>query len=83
MAHDRVIGDEIPLTQEYLSQMLGVRRSGVSVAAATLERAGFITYRRANIMVADRVGLESASCECYRALNDEYVRVLGYDVRKH
>ncbi len=70
MSHDRVGSDEIPLTQEFLAQMLGVRRPGVTVAIGILERAGFIGHARGRIYVTDRPGLERASCECYRAIRD-------------
>lgn len=82
MAHDRVPGDEIFLTHEYLATMLGVRRPGVSIAAAALDEAGFIEYRRGRIVVKNRRGLESASCECYDVVNDSLERLMGYDVRK-
>ncbi len=68
MSHDRVASDEIPLTQEFLAQMLGVRRPGVTVAIGILERAGFIAHGRGRITVTDRKGLEAASCECYGAI---------------
>jgi CRP-like cAMP-binding protein len=68
MSHDRVGSDEIPLTQEFLAQMLGVRRPGVTVAIGILKRAGFIGHSRGLITVTDRPGLERASCECYRAI---------------
>jgi CRP-like cAMP-binding protein len=75
LTHDRVGRDDFMLTQEFLSIMLGVRRPGVSVAAATLARAGFISYVRGNVRVLDRRGLESASCECYVVVNREYQRL--------
>ena len=65
MTHDRVAGDMVPLTHEFLGYMLGVRRESVSVAAETLQRAGLIEYRRGKITIRDRAGLEAASCECY------------------
>lgn len=68
MSHDRVASDEIPLTQEFLAQMLGVRRPGVTVAIGILERAGLIAHGRGRIKVTDRKGLEAASCECYGAI---------------
>ncbi len=82
MAHDRVANDVLMLTHEFLAVMLGVRRPGVSLAAATLDRAGFIEYRRGRITVRDRAGLESASCECYAIVADQSDRLLGYDIRK-
>ncbi len=77
--HDRVESDTFPLTQEFLSQMLGVHRPSVSVAAATLQRAGLIEYTRGSITVTDRGGLEAASCPCYGVINAEYERLLGAD----
>ena len=68
MSQDRVGSDEIPLTQEFLAQMLGVRRPGVTVAIGILERAGLIAHGRGRITVTDRKGLEAASCECYGAI---------------
>jgi CRP-like cAMP-binding protein len=65
---DRTRGDEIPLTQELLSQMLGVTRGSVSEVASKLQAAGFIRYIRGNIQIVDRPGLERATCECYFAI---------------
>lgn len=70
MSHDRVGSDEIPLTQEFLAQMLGVRRPGVTVAIGILERAGLIGHARGRIYIIDRPALERASCECYRAVKN-------------
>lgn len=77
LTHDRVDSDEFPLTQEFLSQMLGVRRASVSVVAAILQKAGLISYHRGKITVLDRQGLEDASCECYQVVKQEYIRLLG------
>jgi CRP-like cAMP-binding protein len=82
MAHDRVAGDEILLTQEYLATMLGVRRPSVSIAASALDEAGFIRYSRGRILMRDRHGLEGATCECYFAVNASLERTLGYNVQK-
>jgi CRP-like cAMP-binding protein len=82
MTHDRVDSDEFPLTQDFLAQMLGVRRPSVSIAAGMLQRAGLIHYVRGVIRIRDRKGLEAASCECYAAINREYERVLGKQVQK-
>jgi CRP-like cAMP-binding protein len=68
MTHDRAAADTFPLTQEFLSHMLGVRRATVNVATGMLKKAGFIRYVRGQITVVDRHGLESASCECYQAI---------------
>jgi Mn-dependent DtxR family transcriptional regulator len=63
-------GNEIPLTQELLSQMLGVTRSSVSEVAGKLQAVGFITYVRGSIEILDRPGLEKAACECYGTLRE-------------
>jgi len=68
MSQDRVGSNEIPLTREFLAQMLGVRRPGVTVAIGILARAGLISPGRGRIAVTDRDGLEAASCECYGAV---------------
>jgi CRP-like cAMP-binding protein len=72
MTHDRVDSDEVPLTQEFLGHMLGVRRPAVSIAGATLQKAGLIRYSRGKIAVLDRAGLEEASCECYAHVKRVY-----------
>ena len=63
--HDCVDGNAIPLTQEFLGQMLGVRRTTVTVAARLLQSAGMIRYRRGLVQVVDRPALEEIACECY------------------
>ena len=65
MTHDRARLDQLELTQEFLSMMLGVERSGVTLAAITLQDAGLIQYSRGKITILDRKGLERAACECY------------------
>jgi CRP-like cAMP-binding protein len=75
--HDRVPGDTYELTQEFLADMLGVTRPSVTVAARTLQEAGLIRYRRGQITVLDRNGLEEASCECYATVRREYERLVG------
>ncbi len=78
MTHDRVHrAERFPLTQEFLALMLGVRRASVSVAAEALQDAGLIRYRRGNITVLDRPGLEAAACECYHTDRADYRRLLG------
>lgn len=77
-AHDRAGGqDDFELTQEFLAEMLGVTRPSVSVAARILQSAGLIRYRRGDIQVLDRQGLEESSCECYAAVQREYERLIG------
>ena len=77
MAHDRASGDEFPMTHEFLSLMLGVRRAGITVAAGTLQKAGFIRYDRGRIEVTDRPGLESVACECYGIVRRAQDQLLG------
>jgi CRP-like cAMP-binding protein len=74
--HDRVASDEFPLTQRFLSQMLGVRRATVTEAARALQQAGVITYVHGRVTVRDRRGLERASCECYSIIRREFERLL-------
>ena len=74
-AQDRVDGDQLPLTHEFLGIMLGVRRAGVTVAAGMLQQAGLIRYRQGRITILDREGLEAAACGCYRTIRDEYDRL--------
>ncbi len=76
MTHDRAAQDTFPLTQEFLSHMLGVRRATVNVATGMLKKAGFIRYVRGKITVVDRQGLESASCDCYKAIIKVYDSLL-------
>jgi CRP-like cAMP-binding protein len=68
MAHDRVETDEFPLTQQFLAQMLGVRRATVTGIAGTLQKAGLIDYSRGRIHIVDRRGLEGVACECYEVV---------------
>jgi CRP-like cAMP-binding protein len=74
--HDRVSGDTLPLTHEFLAEMLGVQRSTVSITTRTLQTAGLITQRRGLIAVVDRAGLEEVACECYRTIRERYERLL-------
>jgi len=77
MAHDRAHTDELALTHALLAGMLGVRRSGISVAAAALQARKAIRYNRGEITILDRDRLEAASCGCYGASNETYRRYLG------
>lgn len=76
MTHDRVEGDEFPLTHEFLAFMLGVRRAGVTVAMRTLQDDGLLCYTRGHVRIVDRDGLEGASCECYRVVRAHFERLL-------
>jgi CRP-like cAMP-binding protein len=76
-AHDRMGDDVMPLTQEFLAEMLGVRRETVNLSARLLQSAGLIRYRRGEITVLDRDGLESTSCECYAVMRADLERLLG------
>lgn len=67
MSQDRAHSDSFHVTHEFLAYMLGVRRVGITSAAATLQRSGFIEYRRGEVHVLDRGGLEAAACSCYAA----------------
>lgn len=79
MCQERSKADDLQLTHEFLATMLGVRRAGVSVAAAKLQSMGLIKYTRGHIRVIDRKGLEAASCECYTAVKDEVDRLFASD----
>jgi CRP-like cAMP-binding protein len=73
---DRLSGDKLVMTQELISNMLGVRREGVTEAAIKLQNAGVIRYSRGRITVLDRPGLEKLTCECYAVVKHEYDRLL-------
>ena len=68
MSQDRIGGELVPLTQEFLSHMLGTRRASVTVAAGILQKAGVIKYARGAVTIVDRNKLEEAACECYDIL---------------
>jgi len=76
MTHDRSEGDELGLTQEFLAEMLGVRRPTVSELARSLQNDGLISYRRGRITIRDRPGLESCCCECHSIIRMQYRRLL-------
>jgi CRP-like cAMP-binding protein len=71
MSHDRIGDETMPLTQEFLGQMLGTRRSSVSVAASILQKAGMITYTRGNVTIVDKSKLAEAACDCYQIIQDQ------------
>jgi CRP-like cAMP-binding protein len=78
MTHDRIDGgDSFDLTQQFLSDMLGVRREGVSGASHALQARGIIRYRRGHLTILDRPALERAACECYDALRVDYARLFS------
>jgi CRP-like cAMP-binding protein len=76
MRMNDLIGFNVPLTQELLSEMIAVRRTSVSAAAALLQKEGVISYRRGNIQITDLERLKRSSCECYEAVSDHYHRIV-------
>jgi CRP-like cAMP-binding protein len=74
MSQDRLGGDVVPLTQEFLAHMLGTRRASVTVAAGILQKAGLITYNRGSVRIDSRSGLEDAACECYASIRQQSER---------
>jgi hypothetical protein len=76
LSHDRVGHNEMLLTHEYLAMMLGSRRSGVTLALAALQRAGYIHYAHGCITIQDRAGLEETTCECYAVARDQFTGFL-------
>ena len=74
--HDRIAGDTIALTQEFLADMLGVQRTTVTAIARVLQERDFIRYRRGVVEIVSREGLESVSCECYGVVRRTYERLL-------
>ncbi len=75
-ARDRIQSNTIELTHEFLSQMLGVRRTTVTVVANALQQAGLIRYHRGHIEIIDRRGLEAKACECYDAIRRQIDQVV-------
>jgi CRP-like cAMP-binding protein len=73
---DRLEGSEVAMTQQLISDMLGVRREGVTEAALKLQKLGLIRYSRGHISVLNREGLEGRTCECYAVMKKEYDRLL-------
>lgn len=74
MTHDRSSSDTFYMTQQFLSEILGVQRSAVSIAASALQQKGLINYSRGGITILDRAGLEGASCSCYTAISKDQLR---------
>lgn len=75
MTHDQAGGNEFPVTQEFLAQMLGVSRPGVAASAAALQKAGLISYHRGEMTIVDRPALERAACECYQVIVHQFDRL--------
>lgn len=82
LSHDRLESDVLVMTHDLISNMLGVRREGITLAAQKLATRGLITNVRGSINLIDRSGLEAAACECYKVVNDEYNRLLGPGVTR-
>jgi CRP-like cAMP-binding protein len=76
-ARDLSGSDHLPFTQEFLAEMLGVRRTSVTTVAHTLQRAGMISYMRGNIQILDLEGLKQSVCECYETVKEQYAQLLG------
>lgn len=81
MSYDRCLREDLPLTQEFIAMMLGVRRAGVTTAALTLQNEGFIKYSRGHIAIKDKEGLEDFACECYRIVKAEFDRTSHVSTR--
>lgn len=81
--HDRLDRDTVPLTHEFLANMLGVQRSTVSSIARALQEAGLIRQGRGVITVTDRAGLEQTSCECYGTVRRSFERLLPHTYRNN
>ncbi len=78
MTSDRMMSADFQITQEFLSNMLGVRREAVSKTATNLQQNGLISYRRRTISILDRAGLEAAACRCYFIIKEEYENSSGW-----
>lgn len=77
MTRDRLDTDRLPMTQEFLSYMLGVRRAGVSVVTSALQAQGLIQQSRGYLSILDRQGLEEEACNCYRFIEDNRKQIMG------
>lgn len=77
LAHDNAQSDTFQITHEFLAMMLGVQRSGVTIAARLLQKAGLVRYRHGQVTITDRRGIEESACECYAAMHHEYAHVIG------
>jgi hypothetical protein len=83
MSQDRVENDTLPLTQEFLGQMLGTRRSSVSIAAGNLQKSGVIRYRRGNVPILDNSKLEKIACDCYGIIQRQKTKGLAEAQVRH
>src|SRR5207248_7635542 len=81
-ARDLSGSDTLPFTQEYLAEMLGVRRTSVTVVAHTLQAAGLIKYSRGRIQILNTEGLQDSACECYGTVKAQYARLIGPTIVK-
>ncbi len=77
---DRILSNELVMTQELIAKMLGVRREGVTESALRIQKAGLIKYARGHITMMNRKGLEGCCCECYKVVKSEYARLLPEEV---
>lgn len=82
LSHDRLDSDKLVMTHDLISNMLGVRREGVTIAAQKLAALKLIKSVRGTMTIIDRPGLEKAVCECYKVVNDEYNRLLGRGISR-
>jgi CRP-like cAMP-binding protein len=82
LSHDRLHSDKLVMTHDLISNMLGVRREGITLAAKKLAARKLIANKRGTVTVIDRQGLEAASCECYAIVNAEYNRLLGRGISR-
>ena len=77
-ARDLSESDNLPFTQEFLAEMLGVQRTSVTTVARTLQEAGMIRYARGKIEILDVEGLREGACECYATVKHQYGQLLGH-----
>lgn len=82
LSHDRLDSDELVMTHDLISNMLGVRREGITLAAKKLAARKLIKNTRGTITIIDRHGMEDAACECYQIVNTEYNRLLGRGISR-
>lgn len=80
MSHDRVDGNEFPITQEFMAAMLGTERPSVTNAARPLMEQGIISYKRGHMQILDRKALEHYACECYQFTRKQFKTILGIEI---